>query len=98
MNLIKLLTGRKTKRPSYAVEGWVARNGFYSDPLESRLQFFISKPERVQSDRVEWWGAGGFRCRLPEHFFPKLRWEHEPVKVRLEVRYGDWKEDVSWKN
>lgn len=85
------------ERPVFSLEGWVARNGFYSDPLESRLLFFINKPERVLSDRVQWWESGGYRCRLPERFFPKLRWEHEPVRVRLEVRYDDWKEDVSWK-
>ena len=87
----------QSNRPVFSLEGWVARNGFRSDPALSRLQFFINKPEKTISDRVDWWEAGGFRCRLPEHFFPKLRWGHEPVKVRLEVRYDDWKEDVSWK-
>ena len=75
------------KRASYAIEGWVARDGFYSEPLESRLQFFINEPHRSDSSRPyeQKWYALGFRCRLPEQCFPKLRWSHEPLKVRLEL-------------
>ena len=93
MSLNSTLQTLEKERPVFSLEGWVARNGFYSDPLESRLQFFINKPERVQSDRVQWWEASGYRCRLPEHYFPKLRWSNQPVKVRLEVHYDDRKED-----
>ena len=87
MNLIKLLTGRKTKRPRYAVEGWVARDGRHRGALEDDLHFFYEKPsrlERVGSD-LEIWNAYGPRFTLPQGCFPKLRYRHEPIKIRLEL-------------
>ena len=87
MNLIKLLTGRKTKRPSYAVEGWVARDGRHRGALEDDLHFFYEKPsrlERVGSD-LEIWHGYGARFMLPKGMFPYVHYDDEPLKVRLEL-------------
>lgn len=76
---------KQSNRPAYTVDGWAARDGFYSTPCESRVKFFINKPERVGSDRVQKWTALGFQTRLPNSSFPELRWSHEPIQIRLQL-------------
>lgn len=76
---------QQPNQPCFSIEGWVARDGYYADPLESRVHFFINKPERVPSDRVQWWKAMGFQCRLPEQSFPNIHWSDEPLRVRIEI-------------
>ena len=79
------LQNASSERPAYTVDGWVARDGFYSTPCEPRVKFFINKPERVGSDRVLKWTALGFQMRLPNSCFPELRWSHEPIQIRLQL-------------
>ena len=74
-----------SERPAYSVDGWVASDGFYSTPCESRVKFFINKPERVGSDRVQKWTALGFQMRLPNSCFPELSYYDEPIQIRLQL-------------
>ena len=71
----------------HTMEGWVARDGFYTEPLSQRLHFFINEPHRSDSSRPyeQRWYASGLRSDLPSHFFPELNWSNEPVRVRIEI-------------
>ena len=83
----------KRNLPVFSLEGWVARDGFWVEPLNRRLRFFINKPHHSDSDREQKWYAEGFRCDLPTHILRKLGYHDEPIKARLELRLEDWKED-----
>ena len=77
----------KKRRPSYAIVGWVARDGYHRGVLEPDLHFFYEKPERLErpGSDLEIWNAYGPRFTLPQGCFPKLRYRHEPLKIRLEL-------------
>lgn len=83
----------QSSRPVVSLEGWVARDGFYTMPLDRKLRFFTNKPHHSDSDREQKWYAEGFKCDLPTHILRKLGYHDEPVKARLEVRLENWKED-----
>lgn len=61
------------------LEGWVARDCFLGN-----ICLFEHKPIRPSE------GPGIWKCHcsvlaLPKEAFPKLRWEDEPVKVKLTI-------------
>ncbi len=82
-------------RAVFSLEGWLARDGFWVEPLNRRLRFFINKPHHSDSSnpREQKWYSSGFECNLPSHFLRKLGYHDEPIKARLELRLEDWKED-----
>lgn len=83
----------QSQRPVVSLEGWIARDGFYTMPLDRKLRFFTNKPHRSDSDREQKWYAEGYKCDLPTHILRKLGYHNEPVKARLEVRLENWKEE-----
>ena len=53
---------------------WVAR-----DQLYDVLALWIDKPERAGT----YWGSSNRSFRLDKKLFPNLKWEDEPIKVKL---------------
>ena len=93
MSLKSTLQELEKEQPVFSLEGWVARDGFWVDPLNRRLRFFTSKPHHSDSKREQKWYSDGDECNLPTHYLPKLGYHDEPIKARLELRLDDWKED-----
>ncbi|MBR0296475.1 MAG: hypothetical protein IJQ95_03670 [Paludibacteraceae bacterium] len=87
MSLKSTLKELEKERPSYVVEGWVAKDGWHHHPCESQTHFFIDKPTRLErpGSGLEIWNGQGYQIALPDDAFPKLRYSDEPVKVRIEI-------------
>lgn len=77
----------QTNKPSYVLEGWVAKDGWHHHPCEPQTHFFIDKPTRLErpGSGLEIWNGQGYQIALPDEVFPKLRYSHEPIKVRIEI-------------
>ena len=95
MSLKSTLKELEKERARFSLEGWIARDGFWVEPLNRKLRFFINKPHHSDSKREEKWYSDGFECNLPTHFLPRLGYHHEPVKARLEVRLEEQSSNCS---
>lgn len=62
------------------LEGWVARDCF-----RGNICLFEHKPIRPSEQDLGIWKCHGSVLHLPKEAFPKLRWEDEPVKVKLTI-------------
>lgn len=63
---------------SAKLEGWIARDE------DDRLHLFEVEPRRLEKER-RWWDRDYHRTGLDESDFPNLRWEDEPIYVKLVI-------------
>ena len=78
----------QTKRPSYVLEGWVARDAVRPGQRTKKgyLYLYLVKPQLLTKPREPvLWISDGEMINLPETMFPKLRCRHEPLKIRMEL-------------
>ena len=78
----------QTKRPSYVLEGWVARDAVREGDRTTKgyLYIYSQKPYLLtKPGQKEFWTSNGEIISLPETMFPKLRCHHQPLKIRIEL-------------
>lgn len=63
---------------SAELEGWIARDE------DDRLHLFEVEPRRLEKEH-RWWDRDYHRTGLDESDFPDLKWEDEPVYVKLPI-------------
>lgn len=76
------------KRPSYVLEGWVARDAVRPGQRTKKgyLYLYFQKPYLLTKPGIpEFWTSDGEMINLPETMFPKLRSQHQPIKIRIEL-------------
>lgn len=61
---------------SAKLEGWIARDE------DDRLHLFEVKPRRLEKEH-RWWDRDYHSTSLDESDFPNLKWEDEPIYVKL---------------
>lgn len=61
---------------SAKLEGWIARDE------DDRLHLFEVKPRRLEKEH-RWWDKDYHSTSLDEGDFPNLKWEDEPIYVKL---------------
>ena len=62
------------------LEGWVARDCF-----RGNICLFEHKPIRPSEQSLGIWKCHSSVLHLPKEAFPTLRWENEPVEVRVTI-------------
>lgn len=67
---------------SAELEGWIARDE------DDRLHLFEVEPRRLEKEH-RWWDRDYHRTGLDESDFPDLKWEDEPVYVKLPIIVED---------
>ena len=67
---------------SAELEGWIARDE------DDRLHLFEVEPRR-SSDNHRWWDRDYYSTDLDESDFPDLKWEDEPVYVKIPIIVED---------
>ena len=65
-------------RPSYLLEGWVARD------WNGQMHLFTPNKPMRHPDGYPWW-IGYRSYEIPETMYERLRWSDEPLKVRIEL-------------
>lgn len=77
----------QTNKPSYILDGYIARNGYHGGAYLPFLYFFTAKPQRLErpGSGLEIWHGGGSKTELPQSFFPRLHYSDGPIKVRIEI-------------
>lgn len=60
---------------------WVARDN------NGELYLYNEKPEYYNGSKV--WVAGGICAKLDNNLFPELKWEDEPLEVKLRPAITD---------
>lgn len=67
---------------SAELDGWIARDE------DDRLHLFEVEPRRLEKEH-RWWDRDYHRTGLDESDFPDLKWEDEPVYVKLPIIVED---------
>ena len=76
------------KRPSYVLEGWVARDAVRPGQRTKKgyLYLYFQKPYLLTKPGTpEVWSSNGEFYTLSETMFPKLHCHHQPLKIRIEL-------------
>ena len=69
---------KKNIMSGISLDGWIARDE------DGRLHLFEVEPRRLE-EKHRWWDRDYHTTGLDEREFPELKWEDEPISVKLVI-------------